>query len=258
MDFRRVQKDHEVIYKNPIKLVVGDPVAIEKWETDPRWLGWGFCKDQNGVSGWVSEKYLQIDGQRAVATKDYDATELTVASGEIVRVEREDFGWAWVQNQKHEAGWVPLENLVSLHFKIEQSYQSAWIDQIMELHNKTEMKRSDAERVDLAFQKSSNVVTCWLEMRLVGHGRIVSDGMYSSIFDLVIDPEFQKFGLGKLIVHELVQTVPKTIIHLTSTFGNEAFYYKLGFRKHKTAMALYQSRSEPSPYLDYDWKPSQP
>jgi len=28
-------------------------------------------------------------------------------------------------------------------------------------------------------------------------------------------------------------------IHLTSTFGNEDFYKKLGFKKHKTAYAKY-------------------
>jgi predicted N-acetyltransferase YhbS len=33
-------------------------------------------------------------------------------------------------------------------------------------------------------------------------------------------------------------------IHLTSTFGNEEFYKKLGFKKHKTAYAKYPFQSK--------------
>ena len=36
-------------------------------------------------------------------------------------------------------------------------------------------------------------------------------------------------------------------IHLTSTFGNEDFYKKLGFKKHKTAYSKYPF---PSKYIE--------
>ena len=34
------------------------------------------------------------------------------------------------------------------------------------------------------------------------------------------------------------------LVYLTSTFGNEGFYSKLGFKKHKTAYAKYPCESE--------------
>ncbi|MEK6624432.1 MAG: hypothetical protein AABY86_05670, partial [Bdellovibrionota bacterium] len=38
-----VIESYETIYKNPIKLKVGQSVRIEKRETNPEWLGWLYC-----------------------------------------------------------------------------------------------------------------------------------------------------------------------------------------------------------------------
>ena len=95
-----------------------------------------------------------------------------------------------------------------------------------------------------AYQNRYCVVTCWYEQNLVGFGTLISDGhMYSALFDLVVDPQFQKRGIGREIVKRLINSVKHTCIHLTSTFGNEIFYEKLGFKKHKTAYALYPFES---------------
>lgn len=121
-------------------------------------------------------------------------------------------------------------------------FEDDWIDQILELHNKTEMGRSVEmkDKFIKAYKNRYSVVTCWFGKSLVGFGTMISDGeMYSSIFDVVIDPAFQKKGIGREIVDRLVSTAPETCIHLTSTFGNEEFYQKVGFKKHKTAFAKY-------------------
>jgi N-acetylglutamate synthase-like GNAT family acetyltransferase len=135
-----------------------------------------------------------------------------------------------------------------------EDYQSDWIDQILELHNKTELKRNlnKIDSINQAFKSSFAVVTAWSNGKIVGCGRMLSDGeMYSGIFDVVIDPEFQKQGLGRQIMERLIQKAPQTCIHLTSTFGNEDFYKKLGFKKHKTAFALYPNSLSKSPYLEH-------
>lgn len=139
--------------------------------------------------------------------------------------------------------------------RFEDKYDSKWIDQIIAIHNKTEMKRNSAQKdvIDKAFSLSYAVISAWIEDRLVAVGRMISDGqMYSSIFDVVVDPEFQKMGIGKEVVSRLIAKAPSTCIHLTSTFGNESFYAKLGFKKHKTAMALYPGKLATSPYLEHD------
>jgi ribosomal protein S18 acetylase RimI-like enzyme len=141
----------------------------------------------------------------------------------------------------------------SSEFEVKFTFNDMWIDQILELHNKTEMKRSIEmkEKISRAFQNSFLVVPVWNGENLIGCGRVVSDGeMYSSIFDVVVDPAFQKQGIGKLIMENLVSKVSHTCIHLTSTFGNEEFYKKLGFKKHRTAFALYPERMKYSPYLE--------
>lgn len=134
-----------------------------------------------------------------------------------------------------------------------EGYSPEWIDQILAIHNKTEMKRSESKKqvINDAFQASFLVVTAWIGERLIACGRMISDGnMYSAIFDVVVDPEFQKLGLGRQVMEKLIGKVPHTCIHLTSTFGNEPFYQKIGFKRHKTALALYPTGMVNSPYLE--------
>lgn len=127
-----------------------------------------------------------------------------------------------------------------------EGFQDSWIDQVIDLHNKTEMKR-DMDGKDFflsAYKNRYAIITAWSEKNLIGFGSMISDGnMYSTIFDVVIDPNFQKLGIGKEIVQRLINKTPQARIHLTSTFGNEEFYKKMGFKKHKTAMAKYPGNS---------------
>ncbi|MGZ3693332.1 MAG: SH3 domain-containing protein [Bdellovibrionota bacterium] len=108
-----VKSDYVVAYPNPIILKTGDAVTIEKWETNPEWLGWAFCVGAKGIKGWVSEKYLRVNGTEAIVVADYNATELGVSAGELVTSHKEEFGWAWVENSIGKQGWVPLQTLVT-------------------------------------------------------------------------------------------------------------------------------------------------
>lgn len=106
-----VIESYETIYKNPIKLKVGESVRIEKRETNPEWLGWVYCVDARGIAGWVCEKYLKESGPTAVVTRAYDATELTVNSGEQLKVYYEESGWCWCRNKDGGKGWIPIKNV---------------------------------------------------------------------------------------------------------------------------------------------------
>lgn len=112
------REDYAVCYPDPIILKKGDAVSIEKWETNPEWLGWAFCVDARGIKGWVSQKYLDVTGATAIATADYEATELAVSAGESLESSKEEFGWAWVRNSLGKEGWVPTEVLsAETHFR---------------------------------------------------------------------------------------------------------------------------------------------
>ncbi len=144
-------------------------------------------------------------------------------------------------------------------FDLKYGYDPSWLQPMLEIFNKTEMKRDKkrAAKINQAFLNSQVVTSCWLDSKLVAIGRMITDfEMYSAIFDVVVDPGFQKQNLGRKLMIALIEKAPETCIHLTSTFGNEAFYHKLGFRFHKTAMALYPERFGQTPYLDWEKVPN--
>lgn len=107
------------------------------------------------------------------------------------------------------------------------------------------INNKDFDSVEKAFTNSYKVVTAWDKEKLVGACRLISDGIsYGMAFDLGILPEYQKMGLGKGILLELLKGTEKFPVHLTSTFGNEEFYKKLGFKKHKTAYSKYPFKTD--------------
>jgi aralkylamine N-acetyltransferase len=102
------------------------------------------------------------------------------------------------------------------------------------------VQNKEYEKIKTAFERSYKVVTAWDGEILIGAGRMLSDGIcYAAIFDVGVLPEYQKKGIGKGLMQELLNGEEGMPIHLTSTFGNEDFYKKLGFKKHKTAYSKY-------------------
>ncbi len=75
---------------------------------------------------------------------------------------------------------------------------------------------------------------------LVGAARATSDGVfYATVFDVVVAPDHQGQGFGRLIVEGVLEKLPFDRIYLTSTAGNESFYGKFGFLEQTNAMGLY-------------------
>ena len=80
---------------------------------------------------------------------------------------------------------------------------------------------------------------------LVGVGRALADGTDCSyICDIAVMPSHQGIGLGKQIVSKLVALSAghKKII-LYAVPGKEPFYKKFGFRRMRTAMAIFQNQA---------------
>lgn len=106
-------------------------------------------------------------------------------------------------------------------------------------------KKKESTVIRMAFQASNKVVSAWSNEKLIGAGCMLTDNIcYGSIFDVGVLPSFQKQGVGRGIVIELMKGNEHLCIHLTSIFGNEQFYRNLGFRRHKTAFAKYPYVSE--------------
>lgn len=106
-------------------------------------------------------------------------------------------------------------------------------------------KKRDLVKIRQAFQRSFKVVTAWKEGRLVGAGRLISDGLcYGTVYDVGVLQAYRGQGIGKGIMEALLEGNEHLLLYLTSTFGNKSFYEKLGFKKHKTAYAKYPHESE--------------
>lgn len=85
--------------------------------------------------------------------------------------------------------------------------------------------------------KRSYYILAYDQDVLVGFGRAISDGYYyTSIFDLVIRPTYQKKGIAKEIMTMLKEAFKGTYFFLTYTDGNRDFYEKCGFQDNGQSM----------------------
>jgi len=82
----------------------GDVVHFEK--VDPKNHHWFFGRDVRGVVGFFPVDWFQIDGQSAVASRDYDAAELSVSVGRPVTIIERYGGWLFVADGGSR-GWIP-------------------------------------------------------------------------------------------------------------------------------------------------------
>ncbi|MBB2478795.1 GNAT family N-acetyltransferase [Bacillus sp. APMAM] len=108
------------------------------------------------------------------------------------------------------------------------------------------------EIIQSVFQASNVIVIVRDEMRIVGFGRALTDGVFNAaIYDVVVHKHFQGKGIAKQIIMHLTRRLERvSCIHLISTTGNEAFYEKMGFQKLKTGMARYLNSSLAEEYLE--------
>ncbi|MDO9557854.1 MAG: GNAT family N-acetyltransferase [Coriobacteriia bacterium] len=105
---------------------------------------------------------------------------------------------------------------------------------------------SDKTPTDLktSFANSRYVCFVYDDGRLIGVGRALADGIDCSyICDLAIHPDYQRAGLGTAILSRLVEmSRGHRKIILYAAPGKEDFYRTLGFKRMKTAMALFRDQ----------------
>jgi ribosomal protein S18 acetylase RimI-like enzyme len=89
-----------------------------------------------------------------------------------------------------------------------------------------------------AFEASHTTVFIYHADQLIGFGRAISDGAYqAAIYDCAVLPEFQGKGIGKIIMNNILSSIPHCNVILYASPGKEGFYQTHGFRKMKTGMA---------------------
>ena len=118
-------------------------------------------------------------------------------------------------------------------------------NELAELYRLAPLGTKTAEGLRTAFGNS--MFRCFVREggALVGVGRALADGTDCAyICDVAVMPSHQGTGLGKEIVARLVALSAghKKII-LYAVPGKEPFYRKFGFRRMRTAMAIFENQT---------------
>jgi GNAT superfamily N-acetyltransferase len=96
-----------------------------------------------------------------------------------------------------------------------------------------------------AFENSHTSVFVYDGDRLVGFARAISDDAYqAAVYDMAITPDYQRKGIGAMIMKRILSRLPHCNVILYAAIGKEPFYEKMGLRKMKTGMALFKKADE--------------
>lgn len=92
---------------------------------------------------------------------------------------------------------------------------------------------SPDSEMELAFQGSFRLYGCLVNKKLVGFGRIISDGrIYGLLVDCMVHPEFRRGGIGKALVEHAVNDLRISglkVIQLLASQEGLPLYQKVGF-----------------------------
>jgi ribosomal protein S18 acetylase RimI-like enzyme len=125
-------------------------------------------------------------------------------------------------------------------------YKQSEIDwtALSELYRLAPLGDKTPSELQLVFSNSRYKCFVLDDGSLIGAGRAVADGIDCSyLCDIAVHPQFQGRGLGREITMKLTElsAAHKKII-LYANPGTESFYEKLGFRRMKTAMAIFSDQ----------------
>jgi GNAT superfamily N-acetyltransferase len=97
-------------------------------------------------------------------------------------------------------------------------------------------EKAGGAAVELAMQNSIFAVCAEVVSQIVGCGRVIGDGgLHLYLTDIIVHPDYQRRGIGSLIVTQLMTYVESTpyqnlLIAVLPTPGLAGFYAKHGFK----------------------------
>jgi len=126
-------------------------------------------------------------------------------------------------------------------------YRSPTVTEYMRLRNLVGWWETDENATGKALENSLFSVVAIENSTVIGFGRIIGDeGLYYYIQDLIVHPEFQAKGLGKLLMKELMSYITANaksgaFVGLMAAKGLEKYYEQFGFKaREKNAPGMYQ------------------
>ncbi|MBY0359272.1 MAG: GNAT family N-acetyltransferase [Candidatus Obscuribacterales bacterium] len=93
--------------------------------------------------------------------------------------------------------------------------------------------RRDPALIAKALSNSLVVVSAWENQHMVGFARATGDQVFNAtIWDVAVRPSHQGFGIGKLLMNELLKDLDQYNIPLITLYadpGTDGFYKRFGF-----------------------------
>ena len=118
-------------------------------------------------------------------------------------------------------------------------------DELAALYRAAPLGNKNAADLRTAFENSRFHCLLRDAGSLVGAGRVLSDGVDCAyLCDVALLPSHQGSGLGRQIVERLLQRCAghrKIILYAVP--GKEGFYRQFGFRRMRTAMAIFDDQA---------------
>ena len=109
---------------------------------------------------------------------------------------------------------------------------------LLRLFKATNMGGREGDKVRRAFEKSTLVCFAKDGLQLIAAGRALTDGEYhATIYDLVVDPNYQRQGVGTRLMNELLARLPVWRVLLVADARVQPFYRRLGFESYDNVMA---------------------
>ena len=114
---------------------------------------------------------------------------------------------------------------------------------LSELYRLAPLGNKSAQWLETAFSNSMFKFFVRSDGAVVGAGRAVADGVDCAyLCDIAVHPSHQGTGLGKELIQRLVDRCRghrKIILYAVP--GKEPFYGKFGFKRMRTAMAIFEN-----------------
>lgn len=92
-------------------------------------------------------------------------------------------------------------------------------------------------QTEKSLQNSLYTVAAEEDNQVVGMGRLIGEGMYYMIVDIVVQPAYQQMGIGSKILNMIIEYVDsatpgggRSSIQLIAEKGKETFYESRGFK----------------------------
>ena len=120
---------------------------------------------------------------------------------------------------------------------MEYKENALYYEDYCKLRESVEWLPYSKEQTQKALDNSIYTVIAVDNNHTIGMGRLIGDGVYYLIADIVVHPNYQKQGVGNKIVNMIIEYVEnatpiggRSSIQLIAVKGKEAFYEKMGFK----------------------------